>query len=547
MHLSPPFSDRLFPSIRNKQRNKVIDALRGLSILMVVGSHFSLVPKLFGKWFPTVFSRPISNIGEGMGYYGVTVFFVISGFLITSISMKRYGSLPAIDFSGFWWMRFSRVIPMLLVCFLLMTAFYLAGINGFEFYDFRNLVGTVAAILSFRFYEVLGAVPTNVWNPLWSLSVEEIFYLVFPFVCLCLNGWGSVTWVMLVLFGSGMSARISGVSPYYPASCMDLLALGALIAICRPGRLKEMLSPGWARFLGALLCAAGLALITFCVLISHPFVGFPWAPLLCGLGAGMAIVASQLISPGRVARWTLLPVSALGVVSYEVYLLHMPVIQFAAATVPVDGWVALVAVILVGILFHECFSEPMNQTLRGFAPGGAGIRDGARRAEGQDLERRHNTKRCVAIAARPVALVSALLVVYALTIGGPRIKDIMLRFDSIAGAEGSAEPVAYTGLPQRGDLVFLRHEANGKVRFGVDHWGLGSPALSAPLSDFELSGREVEVAFSNKGVSVTMGQNLIVFSPVAAYPSKRPVIVGRNDIGFTSATQSATSSFVRIK
>lgn len=358
---------------------------------------------------------------------------------------------------------------------------------------------------------------------------------------------GAVTWVMLVLFGSGMFARISGVSPYYPSSCMDLLALGALIAICRPGRLKDMLSPGRAKSLGGLLCAAGLSLILFCVLISHPFVGFPWAPLLCGLGASMVIVASQLIDPGKVARWALLPVTALGVVSYEIYLLHMPVIQFAAVTIPIDGWVALVAVILVGILFHECFSEPMNLTLRRFALHGAGIKDSARRAEVQGMDRKQNAKRCVMIAVRPVALVSALLVFYALTIGGPPIMDIMVRFDSVEGAQGSSEPVAYTGRPHSGDLVYLQHDANGKVRFGVDHWGQSSLTLSAPLSDSELSGHVVEVAFSNKGVFVTMGKNLIVRSPVSAYPNKGHIVVGRNDIGFSSAIQSATSSFVRVK
>ena len=122
----------------------------------------------------------------------------------------------------------------------------------------------------------------------------------------------------------------------------------------------------------------------------------------------------------------------------------------------------------------EGFSPPAQRD-RGMAPGAP---------RGRIWSARRNTKRCVAIAARPVALVSALLVVYALTIGGPRIKDIMLRFDSIAGAEGSAEPVAYTGLPQRGDLVFLRHEANGKVRFGVDFGVRPQPAVLLMAQSF---------------------------------------------------------------
>ena len=78
----------------DKGRNRLIDVVRGLALLMVIISHFGLIPRWTGIPHHRIWGRTLDEINSGMGYYGVVVFFVISGFLITSNSLRRYPAQP---------------------------------------------------------------------------------------------------------------------------------------------------------------------------------------------------------------------------------------------------------------------------------------------------------------------------------------------------------------------------------------------------------------------------------------------------------------------
>jgi peptidoglycan/LPS O-acetylase OafA/YrhL len=98
------------PKTYGIHRNLLIDCLRGFSILIVVGTHGALTAQ---------------------GYFGVSIFFVISGFLITRNTLKRYGDLSRTHIFKFYRMRAARILPCLLLFLLTMTVLFWIGVEGF--------------------------------------------------------------------------------------------------------------------------------------------------------------------------------------------------------------------------------------------------------------------------------------------------------------------------------------------------------------------------------------------------------------------------------
>jgi peptidoglycan/LPS O-acetylase OafA/YrhL len=112
-------------------RNSSIDLLRGVAILLVLLLHYSLSYRLskspLADWFGADTVRAVVNNGN----YGVTMFFVVSGYLITSNTLRRFGSLGAIDARAFYVMRAARILPPLLLAVVIIVTLGLLGVPMF--------------------------------------------------------------------------------------------------------------------------------------------------------------------------------------------------------------------------------------------------------------------------------------------------------------------------------------------------------------------------------------------------------------------------------
>ena len=186
-----PTQQSVPPTSIGSRRNSRIDLLRGVSIVLVVLEHLSQrIPAGRGMLGSIVPARIMDGLFSH-GYEAVFIFFVISGFLITSNSLQRWRHLNQIDLQTFYARRFARIGPCLLVLVVLLSLLDVMGIEEYVIaHAKQSLPGAVAAALGFylNWYEAYtGHYLPGGWDVLWSLSIEEVFYIGFPIVCLLLR------------------------------------------------------------------------------------------------------------------------------------------------------------------------------------------------------------------------------------------------------------------------------------------------------------------------------------------------------------------------
>jgi peptidoglycan/LPS O-acetylase OafA/YrhL len=176
-------------------RSARIDFLRGVSIFAVLALHFSLTYGLAkspeAEIVPAAWIRAVVINGN----YGVTIFFVISGFLITSNNLLRYGNLRQVSLKQFYAFRFSRIIPPLSLALSVIVPLGLLQVPSFmnarhgEPMPAGLFAVAVLSVLTFWHNVLMQLVGyfNYCLNIYWSLSVEEVFYLTFPLACVLLK------------------------------------------------------------------------------------------------------------------------------------------------------------------------------------------------------------------------------------------------------------------------------------------------------------------------------------------------------------------------
>lgn len=380
-------------------RFETVDLLRGLSILAVVLLHCHIRFSGSGVHAGTGLSKYWRHLIFQNGGNGVTIFFAISGFLITLTSLRRFGGLERIRAGMFYRIRFARIAPLLLLVLTMLSLLHWGSLHSitFQAWHVKSAVGLPRALLSALTFHLnwleakTGYLPAN-WDVMWSLSVEEMFYLFFPLVCLALIGERSplrrVGWPLLFLLAAtllvlGPWAR----SVWIPSEIgqeksylggMNAIALGCLTALlCNRISHSSRLSRGW------LYAAEASGWVLIAWIASWP--SWHWLrstdrflarhdldDTVLPLGVCLIMLATVLRG-SRGGGVLTAPVRWFGRHSYEVYLTHEFLVILGVETyLRLHGsrpglWTLAITALTapVGWAIARWFSEPMNRKLRG--------------------------------------------------------------------------------------------------------------------------------------------------------------------------------------
>ena len=355
-----------------------VDLLRGLAIFFVLMNHINM--RLYLAKVPYTEGIPASLVSALVwnGQFGVQIFFAISGFLITMSALQRWGTLSRVDLRDFYWLRFARIAPLLLLLLTILSALHLAQLKDFVISAEHGGLGrALFAALTFQVNLLeaqRGYLPGN-WDILWSLSIEEMFYLFFPLLCRFLGRgklliWVLLTFVVLGPFSRTVFAHDELWREYSYLGGMDAIALGCLTAMLVT---RIHFSPRVLCILVGGGAAILIAILGFSRVIDMRSLG--------NSGLDMTFLAMgtcMMIAAAAHTEWKsprlLNPLRMLGQRSYEVYLTHMFVVYalfnlFVSQGSPMSVVpILFAAVLLIAAVFGDAvarlYSDPLNKLLR---------------------------------------------------------------------------------------------------------------------------------------------------------------------------------------
>jgi peptidoglycan/LPS O-acetylase OafA/YrhL len=325
-------------------RQAPLDGVRGAAVLAIVAFH-AMSDRLPG------------------GYIGVDLFFVLSGFLITRLLLAEIEAHGRLDLRAFYVRRALRLLPALLLCCAVAAPlFVLLPVTERS----QSLLGTLTAVTYASSAFAAAGADLGWMIHTWSLSVEEYFYLVWPFALAAIALRRHRTRIMAgvvalaigyrLVAGIGTDWTVQRIS-YAPDTRAEQLLVGAFVAFLLAGRPR--------RVPVAVLGAAVLVFPVFVLLparLTEPFyVDFGGSTVVAVaaavLVAGLADARSTSLH--RLAAWR--PLVWVGERSYGIYLWNLPIVAIIAAT-PVPGPaqmpVKLVLTFLVPALSYQLVERP---------------------------------------------------------------------------------------------------------------------------------------------------------------------------------------------
>ena len=328
-------------SFQPNQRNPV-DPISKTNLSMI-HPNLKYRPDIDGLRAIAVLGVLIFHLNESFlsgGYVGVDVFFVISGFLITSIILRDLDQ-GAFSILKFYERRIRRIAPALFVMFVVVCAFAMRFLLPTDLLEFaKSLRYSLLSISNFHFlnasedYFHQGVAEMPLLHT-WSLSVEEQFYILFPILIMLAHRFLKSRSRLAVFFGalSLLSLLLSQwVVSQTPDKAFYLLPwrawelmLGSLLAILS----LPIHRSWWVQFLGVL----GLGLIIYSMVSFDKTTVFPgFSALLPCVGTTLVIYAGRAGTGLSTRILSFKPIVFIGLISYSVYLWHWPLITFAKYT-----------------------------------------------------------------------------------------------------------------------------------------------------------------------------------------------------------------------
>jgi peptidoglycan/LPS O-acetylase OafA/YrhL len=302
-----------------------LDGLRAFAVGAVIAYHLGY------QW-------------AGGGFLGVDTFFVLSGFLITSLLLRERAGSGRISLSGFWSRRARRLLPAVFLLLIVVVVYGSTVLNAFELDQLRgDAVASLFYVANWHFiatgqnYFNLFLTPSPLQH-LWSLAIEEQFYLLWPLVVVGVMTVAKasrkalfiVTIAGIVISTVSMALLYSDANPsraYYGTEARaHTLLVGCLLALILANGLEVV--PRLKRGLGAAgIVAFGIVLVIFATASASPRL-FHGGDLVFSIL--VAIVIAAAVQPVGVLRGFLglAPLRFIGRISYGLYLWHWPVIVF---------------------------------------------------------------------------------------------------------------------------------------------------------------------------------------------------------------------------
>jgi peptidoglycan/LPS O-acetylase OafA/YrhL len=346
-----------------------LDGLRAIAVLTVIAFHEQF------SWAPG-------------GLLGVGVFFTLSGYLITDLLLGRWTATGRLHLADFWLRRGRRLLPALFVMLIVVTAWVTVA----DRVRLGSLRGAVAAAATYSSNWYLIGVnqsyfarfaPPEPLDHLWSLAVEEQFYLLWPWLLLLglffirRRGAGGIAWLAIPTLALATASAIAmyvlyqpGVDPTRVYEGTDTRAAGLLIGAAlamlwpssRAGRSAR--KTGWLLDAPAVAGLAVIVLMTWRVGQYSPFL-YQGGMVLLSLATAAAVAAAACPSSivGAALGWA--PLRWIGVRSYGIYLWHYPVIVLtspANATEDLPRAAAqIAATVVLAALSWRFVEEPVRR------------------------------------------------------------------------------------------------------------------------------------------------------------------------------------------
>lgn len=314
-----------FAAYRATVRFSCLDGLRFFCILAVLWHHGPV-------WSELATTTPIL----GRGFLGVDFFFVLSGFLITTLLLREEARTGRFSLRGFYWRRLLRIVPVYVFVVTLVSVYYViirdetqyAGLVPFYYLFLSNFLVTHIPLL----------------GPTWSLAVEEQYYLLWPLLLLALpRRW--VLPVLAVLIAVNVAGILSVFAPLgivpvetgvlriaLPNATYAPILMGSAVALVLHDR--RGFAGAWALLGGRLAPLLAFAVLLALIALAPPDLrGWPNLAIHLAMSACLVTLVIRdrnVLTPLMSLRW----VARVGEISYGLYLYHLIALAVVTKALP---------------------------------------------------------------------------------------------------------------------------------------------------------------------------------------------------------------------